>query len=693
VEGWVGYKLGIDVGGTFTDFVAVNGDGAGLFKGKVPTRPHDEATSVLEAVGAISSHYGAEPRALLDATEYIVLGTTVVTNTMLEYTGVKAGLITTKGFRDVIELRRGFKESLFDIGLPAPTPIIPRRWRKGVSERIDDTGAVIEPLDEDEVRHAVRELRDAGIESIAVCLLFSFANDAHERRIREIIHEEHPECFVSLSCEVLPQIREFERVSTTMVNAYTSPKLERYLRRLDDGLREQGFSGALLLMQSNGGVMDLEFSSQRGVEAVLSGPAGGVVAGLRMGERSGYPNIITADMGGTSYDVCLVHDGTPEVGVDQWISRYRIAVPLLDIHTIGAGGGSIAWVDAGGALRVGPESAGAVPGPACYGRGGERPTVTDANLVLGYMDPDRFLGGAMALDRNAAKTAIEAHVAEPLRISTIEAAVGISRIANNAMSNAIRYVSVSRGRDPRDYALMAFGGAGALSAGVQAADVGIKSILVPRSASVLSALGGLMSDFKVSKIQSFVVAADAVELDALNDVFLRMHAEAERALQDAGAVSEVVVNRFLDIHYPGQVQEVIVPLRSRTRRVTAVNLARAVRDFHDLHEQLYAFKRPDQGAEIVSLRLELTGLRERLPLPAKPFEGESADHAKLGERQVYFEGLGFVDCPIYEGPSLRPGNLISGPAVIHEPDTTIVVYQSQEAMLDPHDMYVIEVVD
>jgi len=351
------YKLGIDVGGTFTDFVAT--DGAALFKGKVPTRPGDEATSVLEAVTAVGEHYGHGAGELLGQTESIVLGTTVVTNTMLEFNGATTGLLTTEGFRDVLELRRGYKESLFDLGLPAPEPIVPRRFRHGIPERLDYRGQVVTPLDEQAVRAAVRELRDAGVESIAISFLFSFVNDAHERRAGEIVREEFPDCFVTLSCDVLPQIREFERLSATAVNAYTSPKLRQYLRRLEGRLREEGFDGSLLVMQSNGGVMDIGFSQERGVEAVLSGPSGGVVSAVRIGEESGYRNIITGDMGGTSYDVCLIHDGTPEVGVDQWISRYRVAVPLLDIHTIGAGGGSIAWVDSGGALRVGPQSAGA----------------------------------------------------------------------------------------------------------------------------------------------------------------------------------------------------------------------------------------------------------------------------------------------------------------------------------------------
>jgi N-methylhydantoinase A len=684
------YQLGIDVGGTFTDFVAANS--ASQFKGKVPTRPGDEATSVLEAVSSVATHFDSDVRSLLAETEQIVLGTTVVTNTMLEYNGVRTGLITTEGFRDLIELRRGYKESLVNLALPAPVSIVPRRLRKGVKERIDSDGVVVEALDEDSVRLAVRELHDAGVESIAVCLLFSFKTDTHERRVAEIIAEEHPGCFVSLSCDVLPQIREFERLSTTMVNAYTSPKLARYLEKLEERLHEEGFAGSLLVMQSNGGVMDVGFSRQRGVDAVLSGPAGGVVASMRLGENSGYRNIITADMGGTSYDVCLIHDGQPEVGVDQWLSRYRIAVPLLDIHTIGAGGGSIAWVDSGGALRVGPESAGAYPGPACYGRGGTRPTITDANLVLGYMDPERFLPG-MALDADAATEAIQTHVADPLDITAVAAAAGIARISNNAMANALRFVSISRGRDPRDYALMAFGGAGAISAGVQAVDVGIKTILVPRSASVLSAFGGLMSDFKVSKIQSFIAGSAGVDIDDLNDVFTKMYDEADHLLADAGVGSEVGLARYLDVHYEGQVQEVIVPLRSRTRRITAVNLARAVRDFHDLHEQLYAFSRPEEAPQIVSARLELTGVRERLSLPSKHFGLETADHAQVDTREVYFEKPGFIETPIYDGSLLESGNLVTGPAVIHEPDTTIVVNPNQEAMLDQSDMYVIEVVE
>lgn len=684
------YTIAVDVGGTFTDVVATNRS-EGVFAGKVSSRPNDEATAVLNAVEIVAAHYGVSAAEVLAKTEFFILGTTVVTNAMLEYRGVPTGLITTKGFRDILELRRGFKESLFDLHLPAPQPIVRRRFIKGVTERIDDQGKIAIALDEEEVRKAVRELRTADIKSIAVCLLFSFVNDTHERRVAQIIREEHPECFITLSCDVLPQVREFERVSTTVVNAYTSPLLKNYLGRLAEGLRSAGFRGELVVVQSNGGVMDIGYSAEHGVDAVLSGPAGGVVAAVALGERSGYRNLITADMGGTSYDVCLIHEGKPEVGVDNWISRYRVAVPLVDIHTIGSGGGSIARVDEAGALRVGPESAGASPGPACYGRGGTRPTVTDANLLLGYMDPARFMGGKMELNRAAAEKAFDEHVAKPLGISVTDAAIGVFRIANSALSNALRYVSVKRGRDPRNYALMAFGGAGPVHAGVQATDVGIKTVLVPRNASVLSAYGGLIADFKVSRVRSFVRSLETLNPAELTEAFARIQQEAEEMLPPAETTR---LERYLDMRYEGQVHEVIVPLQARTKKISEVTLSRVVQDFHDLHEQLYAHKRPTEPVQITSVRVELTGLRRMEGLAvAHKFGDEDASGAQVGTRQAYFERLGgFVETPIYDGKLIRPGNVVTGPAVIHEPGTTIVVGVGQEAMLDQYETYVIEVV-
>ena len=394
----------------------------------------------------------------------------------------------------------------------------------------------------------------------------------------------------------------------------------------------------------------------------------------------------------TSYDVCLVKDGEPASGTEAWVSRYRVATPMIDIHTIGAGGGSIAWIDEGGALRVGPQSAGAFPGPVCYSRGGTEPTVTDADLVLGYVNPDYFLGGRMRLDADAARRAINEKVARPLGLDVVEAASGIFRIANNSMSNAVRHVTVARGRDPRDFALCVFGGAGAIHAGAQAPHLGIKTILVPKAASVLSALGNQVSNFKITKVQSFIRRTNAIELAELNRVFAEMLTRAEVDLGEQSKVRETVTMRHMDIRYVGQTHEVTVPIRSRTRRVTELNLNTALSEFHDLHEQLYSFKRPEHPSEVLTLRLDLVGVRETSRLRSEPFGDEDPSPALKGRREVYFEeNGGFVETPVYDGALVQPGQLISGPAVIEEPDTAIVVYPGQEAMSDHYRTYVIEI--
>jgi N-methylhydantoinase A len=686
----MGLQIGIDVGGTFTDFVAAASEGT-IFAGKVPTTPRDESTGILNAVAAIAANRSLSVHGVLADTDVIVLGTTVVTNTMLEYSGANTGMLTTKGFRDVIELRAGYKESHFDIKLPAPYPIVPRQKRLGVPERINYLGEVVIALDEAAVRDAVRKLKELKVESIAVCLLFSFKNPVHELRIREIIAEEYPGAVVSLSCEVLPQVRELERFSTTMINSYVSPKVRGYLRTLEQRLRDGGFRGQLFIMLSNGGMMDVEFCSERGVELIQSGPSGGVVAAVHVGELSGYKNVIAVDMGGTSYDVCLIREGRPEIGVDSWVSRYRVAIPMIDIHSIGAGGGSIAWIDEGGALRVGPRSAGANPGPACYGRGGVEPTVTDANLVLGFINPQFFVGGKMALDTEAARAAIRTRLAEPLGMSVEDAAVGVFRIVNSAMTNAIRYVSVARGRDPRDFALMSFGGAGPIHTGIQARELGIKTILVPKNAGVFCALGGLISNFRVSRVQSFISRSTELDLEKLNELFAAIERDTERLLGTRAHIVEVITQRAMDMRYVGQTHEVTVPIRSRTRRVTELNIGTTIQDFHNLHEQLYSFKRPDQPVEILSLRSDLIGVRNSVKFRSHAFESEDPSAAFKEMRTVGFGEDGFIPAKVYDGSRVRPGNLISGPAIIEEPATTIVIYPGQEAMLDHYETYVIEV--
>ena len=682
------YEIGIDVGGTFTDFVVRHADN--IFSGKVLTTANDETAGIMNAISTSAAHFDLDIHHFLKSADNLVLGTTVVTNTMLEYSGANTGLITTRGFRDIIELRTGYKEDHFDIRLPAPYPIVPRQRRLGVTERINHLGEVILALNEDEVREAVNKLKQLGVKSIAVCLLFSFKNSAHENRVREIIKEEYPEAHISLSCEVLPQVREFERFSTTILNAYLSPKLSNYLRQLETSLNEAGFEGRLFIKLSNGGVMDIYFCCQRGVELIQSGPSGGVTAAVAVGAWSGYKDLIAVDMGGTSYDVCLIKDGQPDVGVDSWVSRYRVATPMIDIHSIGTGGGSIAWIDEGGALRVGPKSAGSNPGPACYGRGGTKPTVTDANLILGYLSPGTIGGGKIKLDVDAAHKAVEKEIAKPMGMSIEEAASGIFRISNGAMTNAIRYVSVSRGRDPRDFALMAFGGAGPVHMGVQAKDLGINTILVPKNAGVFCALGCIISNFKISKVKSFISRSNTIQLDDLNKVFDEIEGDAQELLEKTPGVVETQTLRSIDMRYVGQTHEVTVPIRSRTRRVTELNLNKTIQDFHELHEQLYSFKRPDQTVEVLNVRSDLIGLRDTIKYRSTPFESEDPSPAFKEKRRVGFDQLGFVDTNVYDGTKLKPGNLIAGPAIIEEPETTIVVYPQQEAMLDHYQTYIIE---
>ncbi len=605
------FRIGIDVGGTFTDFVAF-GDGAEPVSGKTPSTPGRESEAVINALIGVGEGFGISLEQLLGDTEVINFGTTVATNAMLEHKGARVGMITTKGFRDVIDLRRGYRESLTDIRLSPPEPIAPRRHRIGVAERIGPDGAVLVPLDENEVRAAVERLREDGVDSYAVCFLQAHANPVHELRCAELIADADPDADVSLSTGVMNQIGEFERFSTTLINAYLAPVLRDYVTRLMDELRRRGFSGQLLVMQSNGGTGASQDMGRFAAGALLSGPAGGVVAASELGRTAGFPNVIGVDMGGTSYDLSLVRGGQPQIRTDAWAARYRIGLSILDIHTIGAGGGSIAWIDSGGALRVGPQSAGANPGPACYGRGGELPTVTDADVVLGYLSADNFLGGGMTIDRGLAQRAIERHIAEPLGIGLIDAAVGIARIVNSNMSNGIRYVSVARGHDPRDFALLAFGGAAATHAAVQARDLGIRTILVPRGAGVLSAYGTLLSDLKVSTSAPSLTSADAVDVDQVERVFSEMRDRHEHLVR-VGDVETVTERRYADMRYAGQVHELTIPVASSDDRgLSDGDWSRTVEAFHDAHERLYTFRLTHKPVDVITLRQDLIGERPKL---------------------------------------------------------------------------------
>ncbi len=679
-----GYRIGVDVGGTFTDLVLVR-DGA-LVLDKHPTTPRDQSEGVLGGLRQLAAREETTLAELLARTDLIVHGTTTADNTMIEMSGAVTGLVTSAGHRDEIEIRRGFKEDIWDPAFPPPPPICPRRRRYGVPERLDFEGAVVTPLDEEAVRRALRRMRTQGVESLAVVFLFSFVDPSHERRVRELAAEELPGVMVSLSHEVMPAGPEFERTSTTLVNAYVGPRIERYLSRLADRLRESGFRGELLVMQSNGGVMPGGYVAQKAVGVMGSGPAGGVMGATAVAAAAGTRDFLSVDMGGTSYDVCLVRDGAPEVKAGwNWHHRYLVGLPMVDVETVGAGGGSIARVESG-ALKVGPQSAGAEPGPVCYGRGGSEPTVTDANVVLGYLNPDRFCDGTMRLDAEGAQAAIGARVARPLGLSVVEAADGIVRLVNANMANAIRKATARRGVDPRGLTLVVFGGNGPVHAGMQAAELGIGRILVPKLSPAFSALGLLLTDHVVDEMRSYVTATSQVDLERVNRVFAEMEESARAALSGGARRRPLRFERLAALCYPGQTFDMAVPLAARSGPVTARALAATVERFHRLHEELHTYASRDQEPILRGLRVKAVAVERKPTLPR--LSRRPAGTARLGARKAFFRGR-YVATPVWDGPRLAPGHAILGPAIVEEPFTTIVVYPGQRATVDAYGNYVI----
>jgi N-methylhydantoinase A len=675
------FRVGIDIGGTFTDGVVITDDGQmRIFKAL--STPADSSVGMFHCLQKAADAFGLSRAEFLGRVELLVHGTTVATNTMLQYNGARTGLITTKGFRDALEMRRAHKENIWDLSLAPPPPIIPRYLRLGVTERLNYAGQVVTPLDEAETRQAVRRLKTEGVRAIAVCTLFSFLNPVHERRIREIILEEFPECYVSISSEILPQIREYERTSTTAVNAYVGPILGRYLRNLQGKLAAAGLRREVLITQSNGGIMSASYGREHGAATLLSGPSAGAVGGMFFAAQLGLPNLIVMDMGGTSYDVSLIKDGAYALTTEGEIARYRVALPMIDIHTIGAGGGSIARLDKGHMLKVGPQSAGAAPGPAGYGQGGTQPTTTDANVVLGYINPDFYLGGEFRLDRQAAAEAVRRHIADPLGLDVTEAAYGIYRLVNTNMADATKVVSVEKGHDPRDFALVAAGGAGALHASQIAAIVGIPRVIVPKTASVFCALGMLESDLKHDYVRTMWTPFAALDLARLNQTFSEMEGEARRTLAVEGIPPDrITIERGMDLRYLGQHHEVAVPIPAG--EVTAETLPEIARRFHAAHQRLFLYSEPESPLESINVRLTGTGLIPKTPLASWPAGGPDAGAAIKQRRPAYFgEGRGWVDTPIYDGRRLQAGNRLAGPAIIEEVTTTIVICPQDLAEID-----------
>ncbi len=681
------YRIGIDVGGTFTDFVLVRRDGS-LRLSKSPTTPRDQSEGVMNGIGQLARGEHLTLGELLAETAVIVHGTTTADNTLIEMSGAVTGLITTQGHRDEIELRRGYKEDIWDPALPPPLPIAQRRRRIGVPERLDFEGNVVVPLDEDAVRAALRRLKKLGLQSLAVVFMFSFINPQHEKRVREIAREECPDISVSLSHEVMPSAPEFERTSTTLVNAYVAPKIERYLGRLVEALRAAGYEHELLVMQSNGGIMTPEYIVRRPVTVLSSGPTGGVIAACTVAGAAKVDDFVCADMGGTSYDVCLIRGGQPEIKSGwNWHHRYLVGLPMVDVQSIGAGGGSIASVVAG-SLQVGPKSAGAEPGPICYDRGGTAPTVTDANLLLGYLNAEDFCGGTMQLRATGVREAMAEQVGQPLGLDAVAAAHGVYRLVNANMANAIRRISATRGVDPRGLTMVVYGGNGAVHATAQAEELGIKTVLVPKTSPAFSALGLLLSDHLVDELRAYITPIGRADAARVSELFAEMEHAARGVLATRhGARKQLELRRFANLCYPGQTFDIAVPIVSRNGHLTRREIDATVERFHALHEELHTYASRDEEPILRSVRLTAVGVTDKPQIPS--FGRSSSRPPVKGRRKAFFDGR-FVVTPVYDGPNMRAGHRVKGPAIIEEPFTTIVLHPKQQATLDRHGNYRIE---
>lgn len=682
----MGFRVGIDVGGTFTDLICVTPDGTVVLD-KTPTTLEDQSIGVMNGLELLASHAGLSLREFCGNLDALVHGTTTADNTMIEMNGAPTGLLVTEGHRDEIEMRRVHKEEIWNPAYPAPEPIARRRCRIPVPERLDVEGSVVLALDEEAVRRGVQRLRKLGCTSIAVVFLHSFTNPTHELRARELILEEFPDVeHISLSHEVLPKAPEYERTSTTLVNAYVAPRIAAYTSRLTEKLRAAGYGGQMLIMQSTGGVMPPDYVARRAVSLLASGPTGGVMGAAVAAERSGAPDFVAVDMGGTSYDVCLVRGGRPELKTDDnWRYRYYVGLPMVDVESVGAGGGSIAQVRQG-ALLVGPESAGAQPGPVCYGRGGTRATVTDADAVLGYLPATGFAGGRMELDVDAARAAIERDVAEPLGLDVVAAAWGIERIVNANMANAVRKVVAQYGADPRELALIAYGGNGAVHAWAQAAELGVRRVLVPKAAPAFSALGLLVADYLIDLSRAYVTPLSRVDVGRVRSLFREMLDEADKELAPANLEADRVHRSlYAQMCYPGQNWDMSVPVPEGAELTDGGLLDLAGR-FHDLHEADRGFAFGNQQPLLRGVRLVATG---ETPKPRTlAVLGSVADAAstRRGSRPVWF-GDEWADTPVYDGAALGAGATVEGPALIEEPFTVVVLAPGNVARLDEHGNY------
>jgi N-methylhydantoinase A/oxoprolinase/acetone carboxylase beta subunit len=686
-------RLGVDVGGTFTDLIYVHDEAGKILVHKVPTTPDDPSQGTVRGIRELTEAAEESPGAL----DQVFHGTTIATNIVIEHSGAKVGLITSEGYRDILHIARHKKPLNFSNYQDLPWqryPIVRRRYRLTVPERITTDGSVLVPLDEEKARERVRELKEAGVEAVSVCFLFSFLNPEHEQRVADIVREEFPEAFLSVSSEVLPQYREYERFSTVCLNAYIGPQVSRYVRRLEEELEAMDVRTGLHLMTSASGVATAEGAVARPVNLLMSGPVAGVVGGIWTGKQAGFDNVITLDVGGTSADIGLAQEGRLRMKhlLDTRVGPYQAMIPMVDVDTIGAGGGSIAYADQGGIFRVGPRSAGADPGPAAYGRGGTEPTATDAMVNLGWLLPEAFLGGEMQLRADLARSAFEEGPAKMLGMSVEEASMGAVQILTHSMVQSIEENSVRKGYDPRDFALVAEGGAGPLFAAQLALEVGTPWVLVPNYPGVTAALGLLATDMVYEYVSTVHQRLSNLDATALERVFAELEEQARAQLESDGiSADSIQIQRVADCRYLGQGYELRVDVGAGAIDDDWVEKLRA--DFNDIHEREYSRRFEEADIEIPNVRVRGVGVQPALELPELEEGGEAPDAALRYEGEAWFRVDGKLDrvpTRYYDRISLQAGNRLSGPAIVNQYDSTTVVPPGISAHIDRFGNIVIE---
>lgn len=682
------YKIGIDVGGTFTDFLLAFDDNSSRIY-KVLSTPQDPSIATILGLKEMAADLDSSLPEFLQNVSVIVHGTTVTTNAVLTYSGAKTALLTTRGLRDSLEMRRGVREEQYNNRFRNVAPLVERYLRLPIEERLDYSGRVQTPLNRRDVEDAAAYMAGQKVEAVAVCLMNSFANNHHEEEAAGIVSERMPDTYLTVSSRLSPSIRFYDRLSTTVLNSYVGPTLRRYLRSLVSKLQQAQFGGILLIMQSNGGVISPDLAIERAAVTLLSGPAGGPVAGVEYSAVQGYQDCITVDMGGTSFDACLIKDRTPMATTAGEINRLKLALPMLNVVTIGAGGGSIGWLDEGGLLKMGPQSAGALPGPACYDRGGQLPTCTDADLVLGYLDKDFFAGGRILLNLAKAREAVEKYIATPLKLDLYEAAAGMYNVINVNMAAAIREVSIKQGYDPRDFPLVVAGGAGPNHACMFALELEIPVMIIPRESSIFCAAGMLRSDLKHDFVRTHVGLLQDTDPATLRKIFDEMQSEGCGLLQSEGISKDKIHYQFsFDLRYLKQYHEVNLKVTAaELQQQTLVSIARR---FHQLHNSLYGYSLEDENAaiELINLRLMCIGKTQKPAFQQEDYDGVDSSRAFKKRRRIFLPlQKRFEEVNVFDGFRLKFGNRITGPAIVEQVNTTAFLTPEYNLMVDRYGSY------